>query len=215
MSNGAETRIRQSKAKILSAAEDVFLRSGFKGANMDSVAEAAGVSKQTVYAHFRSKEALFIQVVEQMTGRAARLIGEDVADDFTGKSAEVFFLQVARDQLCSVLTPPLMRLRRMVIGEVERFPELGLSLYENGPGRSIARIALVIEHYRGVGELQCVDAEAAATMFNWLVMGGPTNCAMMLGDGALLSEPEREAHAAECVRVFIAAYGAKPAPQLP
>ena len=107
-----------------------------------------------------------------MTGRAARLIGEDVADDFTGKSAEVFFLQVARDQLCSVLTPPLMRLRRMVIGEVERFPELGLSLYENGPGRSIARIALVIEHYRGVGELQCVDAEAAATMFNWLVMGG-------------------------------------------
>lgn len=37
----------------------------------------------------------------------------------------------------------------------------------------------------------------------------------MLGDGALLSEPEREAHAAECVRVFIAAYGAKPAPQLP
>ena len=44
MSNGAGTRIRESKAKILSAAEDVFLRSGFLGANMDSVAEAAGVS---------------------------------------------------------------------------------------------------------------------------------------------------------------------------
>lgn len=215
MSNGAETRIRQSKAKILSAAEKVFLRSGFDGANMDRVAGEAGVSKQTVYAHFKSKEALFIEVVEEMTGGAARLIGEHVADDFTGRSAEVFFLQVARDQLCSVLTPPLMRLRRMVIGEVERFPELGQSLYDNGPGRSIARIARAIEHYCDLGELQCVDAKAAAMLFNWLVMGGPTNLVMMLGDGAFLSESEHEAHAAECARVFIAAYGAKPAPQSP
>jgi TetR/AcrR family transcriptional regulator, mexJK operon transcriptional repressor len=207
MSNGAETRIRQSKAKILDAAEAVFLQSGFLGTNMDHVAAQAGVSKQTVYAHFRSKEALFIQVVEQMTGGAARLIGEDVEDDFTGRSAGEFLLQVANDQLFSVLTPPLMRLRRMVIGEVERFPDLGRSLYDGGPGRSIARVTRAIEHYRGRGQLHCADARGAATKFNWLVMGGPTNLAMMLGDRAIPSKPELEAHAAECVRIFMAAYG--------
>jgi AcrR family transcriptional regulator len=215
MSNGAETRIRQSRAKILNAAEDVFLRSGFLGANMDSIAEEAGVSKQTVYAHFKSKEALFIHVVERMTGGAAHLIGEDLEDDFTGRSAGDFLLQVATDQLFSVLTPPLMRLRRMVIGEVERFPDLGRSLYENGPGRSIARIARAIEHFRHLGQLRCDDAKSAATQFNWLVMGGPTNLAMMLGDRAIPSRPEQEAHAAECVRIFMTAFGSETGPGSP
>ncbi|WP_206680519.1 TetR/AcrR family transcriptional regulator [Neoaquamicrobium sediminum] len=68
MSNGAATRTRRSREKIIAAAEEVFLHNGFLGANMDTVAEHAGVSKQTVYAHFHSKEALFIQVVEAMTG---------------------------------------------------------------------------------------------------------------------------------------------------
>ncbi len=97
MSNGAETRVRRSREKILAAADEAFLHCGFLGANMDAVADAAGVSKQTVYAHCKSKEALFIQVVEQMTGGAAHLIGEDVDDDSEGFYAEEFFIRVAID----------------------------------------------------------------------------------------------------------------------
>jgi AcrR family transcriptional regulator len=207
MSNGAETRIKQSKEKILAAAEDVFLRHGFLGPSMDAVAEQAGVSKQTVYAHFKSKETLFIKVVEQMTGGAARQIGEDVEDDFEGRSVHDFLLDVANDQLFIVMTPRLMRLRRMIIGEVERFPDLGRSLYENGPQRSIARIARAIEHYSRIGELRCADATEAATQFNWLVMGGPTNAAMMLGDKGIPSKIRLKAHAQESVRIFLSAFG--------
>ncbi len=203
MANGAETRIKRSREKILAAAEDVFLRHGFLGANMDAVADEAGVSKQTVYAHFKSKEALFIQVVEHMTGGAAHDIGEDVDDDFEGISAESFFIRVAIDQLLVVMTPRLMRLRRMVIGEVERFPELGRSLYENGPMRSIKRLATAIAHYSAVGELHCTDPKSAAISLNWLIMGGPTNAAMMLGDVGIPSKPELEAHARESVRIFL------------
>ena len=206
MSNGAETRIRRSREKILAAAEDVFLRHGFLGANMDAVAEQADVSKQTVYAHFRSKEALFIQVVEQMTGGAAQDIGEDVEDDFDGKTVEEFLLKVATAQLSIVMTPRLMRLRRMVIGEVERFPELGRSLYENGPKRSILRIARAVEHFANTGELQRTDSLTAATHFNWLVMGAPTNAAMLLGDAGIPKTQELNTHARECVRIFLSAY---------
>ena len=213
MSNGAETRIRRSRKKILAAAEEVFLHHGFLGANMDSVADAAGVSKQTVYAHYKSKEALFIQVVEHMTGGAAHVIGEDVGDDFEGICAEDFFIRVAIDQLLIVMTPRLMRLRRMVIGEVERFPELGRSLYENGPMISINRLATAIAHYVGIGELRCTDPTSAAVSLNWLIMGGPTNAAMMLGDVGIPSRPELEAHARENVRIFLAAFGATPMPQ--
>lgn len=209
MSNGAETRIKRSQEKILSAAEEVFLHHGFLGANMDAVAETAGVSKQTVYAHYKSKEALFIQVVERMTGGAAQEIGEDVEDDFEGVPVEEFLIDVAIAQLRVVMTPRLMRLRRMVIGEVERFPELGRSLYENGPQRSIRRLTRAIEHYTNGGELTCEDPISAATHFNWLVMGGPTNEAMMLGDSSILSRSELEPHARESVGVFLAAFRAK------
>ncbi|MEJ6393483.1 TetR/AcrR family transcriptional regulator [Gymnodinialimonas sp. 2305UL16-5] len=209
MSNGAETRIKRSQIKILTAAEDVFLRNGFVGTNMDAVAKHAGVSKQTVYARFNSKEALFIQVVEQMTGSAACDIGEDVEDNFEGKSVKDFFINAAIDQLSVVMTPRLMRLRRMVIGEVERFPELGESLYEHGPQRSIRRIAKAVAHYGRVGELQETDPYTAAAHFNWLVMGAPINSAMMLGDKSIPAKNELESHAREAANIFLAAFSAE------
>ena len=206
MSNGAATRIRRSREKILSAAEDVFLRQGFLGTNMDVVADKAGVSKQTVYAHFKSKEALFIEVVEAMTGGAAEEIGEDLEDVFDDRQVKDYLLGVAIDQLTVVMTPRLMRLRRMVIGEVERFPEMGKSLYVNGPIRSIKRLTRAIDHYTQVGELSALDPHNAAIQFNWIVMGAPTNAAMLLGDAGIATERELRSHAQEAVRIFLCAY---------
>jgi AcrR family transcriptional regulator len=207
MSNGAATRLRRSREKILAAAEEVFLRHGFLGTNMDAIAETAAVSKQTVYAHFSSKEALFIQVVEAMTGEAAHEIREDVEEPLDERPVEDFLSELAVDQLTVVMTPRLMRLRRMVIGEVERFPELGRSLYENGPGRSIARLARAFAHYALIGQLATPDPVAAATRFNWMLMGAPTNAAMLLGDAGIPDRADILGHAAETVRIFLRAYG--------
>jgi TetR/AcrR family transcriptional repressor of mexJK operon len=210
MSTGIATRVRRSREKILVAAEAVFLQHGFVSASMDAVADAAGVSKQTVYAHFRSKEALFVEVVEAMTGGAARAIAEDEEDRFEDRPVRDFLMDVAMDQLTVVLTPRLMRLRRMVIGEVERFPELGRSLYDNGPKRSIRRLTRAVVHYTGTGELRAPDPTLAATHFNWLVMGAPTNAAMMLGDPGIPGPADLRAHAEEAVRIFLSAYAAEP-----
>lgn len=211
MSNGAITRVRRSRAKILAAAEGVFLQNGFPRANMDVVAEKANVSKQTVYTHFKSKEALFIEVVEAMTGGAAQEIGEDAVEIFDGRPVADYLLDVAMDQLTIVFTPRLMQLRRMVIGEVERFPELGRSLFTHGPMRSIIRITLAIEHYVKIGQLTAHDPQAVATQFNWLIMGAPINAAMLLGDEGIPQREELRAHAQEAVRVFVCAYATRPA----
>jgi TetR/AcrR family transcriptional regulator, mexJK operon transcriptional repressor len=207
MSNGAATRLQRSREKIIGAAEPVFLQHGFLGANMDVVAEEAGVSKQTVYAHFKSKEALFVEVVQAMTGGAAHAIGEDVDDVLDDRPVRDFLLEVAIDQLTIVLTPRLMQLRRMVIGEVERFPELGQSLYENGPMRSIRRLTRALEHYTSMGQIRTPDPAVAATHFNWIVMGAPTNAAMFLGDRGIPSKAQLCAHARESVRIFLCGYG--------
>src|ERR1700746_2900673 len=51
------------KARILDAAQRVFLKRGYQSASLDQIAEEAPASKPTIYARFRGKEALFEAVV--------------------------------------------------------------------------------------------------------------------------------------------------------
>ncbi|MCZ6464329.1 MAG: TetR/AcrR family transcriptional regulator [Proteobacteria bacterium] len=53
----------QSRRKILESARDVFFRDGFMAANLDEVAERAGVAKGTLYRYFESKADLYVAVL--------------------------------------------------------------------------------------------------------------------------------------------------------
>jgi TetR/AcrR family transcriptional repressor of mexJK operon len=203
----AVTRLARTHAIIIDAASRTFLEFGFTGTSMDQVAAAASVSKQTVYSHFRSKEALFVAVVGSMTGAAdaAILPKLDMPMDIP---LERYLLDFAIGQVSIVRDPGLMRLRRLVIAEAERFPDLGKALHENGPGRTIKRLTTAFEHHRERGDLIVADARSAATFFNWLLMGGPANDVMLLGEAGVPTEAELKAHAREAVRIFLAAFGA-------
>jgi AcrR family transcriptional regulator len=48
------------KSRILAAARSVFLRYGFKRVNMNDIADAAGVSRASLYVLFKNKEEIFI-----------------------------------------------------------------------------------------------------------------------------------------------------------
>jgi AcrR family transcriptional regulator len=55
-----------SSDRILSAAENIFARFGFRRASMSQIAEEAGLTRQALYHHYASKEELFRAVVEQL-----------------------------------------------------------------------------------------------------------------------------------------------------
>ena len=55
-----------SPDRILSAAESIFARFGFRRASMSQIAGEAGLTRQALYHHYSSKEALFRAVVEQL-----------------------------------------------------------------------------------------------------------------------------------------------------
>jgi TetR/AcrR family transcriptional regulator, mexJK operon transcriptional repressor len=209
VSNGAHNRTERTRQAILSAAEDLFLNHGFLSVSMDQIAEAGTVSKQTVYAHFQSKEALFLAVANGMMGAAGDDLMDRDPDSSDDRSLEEYLLEFARQQLTIVLTPRLMQLRRLLIGEAARFPELGRTLHKMGSGRSIRRLEYAFERYRTAGRLEAKDLHAAASNFNWLVMGAPVNDAMMLGDAAIRNKRKLAEHATECVRIFVAAYGVR------
>ena len=102
-----------------------------------------------------------------------------------------------------------MQLRRMVIGEVARFPELAKVLYERGPQRAATLLARIFDRLAARGLLVMEDSLVAALHFNWLVMSDALNRAMLLGDEAIPKPAVLRRHATEGVRVFLAAYGKK------
>jgi AcrR family transcriptional regulator len=54
------------RRELLTAALEVFLRFGFRKASMEEVARAAQLSRQALYLHFRTKEALFRAALAQV-----------------------------------------------------------------------------------------------------------------------------------------------------
>lgn len=192
---------------VLEAAEEAFLGGGFDTVTMDDISAQSGVAKQTLYAHFGSKEGLFLQLVTTMTEEAgdrvhADALVVDTADDLPD-ALQTLLLR----QLDLVLTPRLMQLRRLVIGEVGRFPELARRLAERGPHRAIEVLTAVVADLDARGLLAIPDPARAASQLNWLVMGQPVNDAMLLGDHSILSAEERAAHVRGAVDTFLAAYG--------
>lgn len=206
-----DTRTERKRRAILAAAAELFLRQGFERTSMDEVAALAGVSKQTVYAQFSSKDALFIAMSLGMTDAAADAVQQNLDDLPPGSALAAHLTAYAIRQLEVVRTPKLMRLRRLAIAEAPRFPELGKALHEGGPARAIARLAAAFSRWHAEGLLQAPDAQVAATHFNWLIMAEPVNRAMLLGDAAVPPPSELQRHAAEAVRIFLAAYGPRPA----
>jgi len=196
----------EKRAAVLEAAAKVFLSGGYLGASMDEISDLAGVSKQTVYTYFSNKEALFAAMASALSNEASDRVHNNVAEFGKDDDLEGYLVGYAVRQLEVVLTPRILQLRRLVIGEVGRFPELGAALYAGGPGRAIASLAATIERLADRGALSVHDPLLAATQFNWLIMSAPLNRAMLLGDGAIPSSKELREHAREGVRMFLAAY---------
>ena len=171
-------RSAQKRQAILDAATEVFLQKGYLATNMDEIAALAAVSKQTVYKNFPGKEILFVAIVRNVTDRAADRVHNDMPDLAEGEDVADYLRRYAERQLAIVLTPRVMQLRRLVIGEVGRFPDLARALFEGGPGRAMAAMAALFERLAARGLLAIEDPAVAASQFNWLIMGEPVNRAI-------------------------------------
>ena len=70
----------EARAKILSAAYELFAAAGFEAVSMDRVAEAAGLKKANLFHYYRTKEALGVAVIAAAAGRHAEGMRELFAD---------------------------------------------------------------------------------------------------------------------------------------
>jgi hypothetical protein len=78
---------------------------------------------------------------------------------------------VARQFIDIMLAPSSLALHRVLMGEVQRFPELGRMSYEIGPARIVATIASFLGQEKASGRLAQPDAKFAAQQFYGLLTG--------------------------------------------
>ena len=188
---------------ILDAAREVFLRDGYS-ASMDLVAAEAGVSKQTVYNHFGSKEKLFRAIVDHASGELLDVLLEGDAHASPAATLET----IARRFLDMLLTPSHVAVHRMLVGEAPRFPDLAREIYLGGPAHAARELAHYLAEESGKGTLAVADPALAAEQFFGALCGHLHLRALLIPDDAPgEAEIERAIHHA--VRGFLRAHAVR------
>ena len=203
------SRSARSRQAIIDAATEVFLRHGYLGATTDQVATNASVSKQTVYKHFGDKQHLFAEVILDTTAGVVERLADAVADTLEeAQDVRKALHDLAESFLRGLLQPEVLRLRRLVIAEADRFPEVGRAWFDRGFERALVILGQSMQRLAGRGLLPGLgDPTLAAYHFAGLVMYQPMNQVMFAGTDALPPGDELARIADAAVDVFLAAYG--------
>jgi AcrR family transcriptional regulator len=175
---------------ILWAAKDVFLEMGFERASMDVVAARAATSKRSLYAHFESKDKLFLAVVDLVRG--LYLDGLKTPDAYGEDSAEAVVLFCGRF-LQILLYRPALQACRLFIAEAERHPEASARYHDAIFTTPHDRLAAFLSNRYQLAppaSADIADELLGRTIYPLLVRA-------LLGLDALLTEPPDEAAIAD------------------
>jgi TetR/AcrR family transcriptional regulator, mexJK operon transcriptional repressor len=190
------------RATFVSAARDLFLSQGYADTTMSAVAARVGGSKTTLWSYFPSKQDLFAAVVDDLVesiGQVLELVlvpSDAIADTLR---------RFANAMLVTMLSPPAVAMQRLVTGEVDRFPELGILLYVRGPGPGRAKLAHYLKAEMDRGILRAADPDVAALHFGSLCQSGCYQRHMM-GLCPQPSAPDIAADVEVAIDVFLRAY---------
>jgi TetR/AcrR family transcriptional regulator, regulator of autoinduction and epiphytic fitness len=203
--SGADT-----STAILDAARRLFLEAGYEGVNLDQVGRAAGVSRQTVYNQFGSKDAVFRAVVDrhwdairtEVAAVSAPSLGLDA-------DAENVLRRFAQSLLRFVHETDQIAFTRLVIAESRHLPWIAEAFYQAGKAPLVEAFAAVLAKLTERRLLTCDRPELAARQFMGLIQEfviWPQVMAIGVESMGALSE---EVVVDEAVAVFLARYGLK------
>ena len=193
--------------RILDAALSVFAAEGYSGTSMDAIAAKAAVSKPTLYQYFGTKEQLFTEIM--LAERNTMLL----AFDHPGTDMVSELHSFAWHYADTVMRPEFLSLARLIIGEAQRFPEIGRAYQAAGPDRVLAGMITYLTRQRDAGKLSFDDAELAAEDLWGLILSAPRNQALHLPD-RIPTKPELARYINNGLRVFLKAYSTDPARDL-
>ncbi|MDM7459143.1 MAG: TetR/AcrR family transcriptional regulator, partial [Paracoccus sp. (in: a-proteobacteria)] len=114
---------------ILDATLQLYLEHGYDGTSTDEVAARSSVSKQTIYRHFADKDDLVREALKRLIAAAEEQGAEAFDILATSSDLESDLRSFARQHIFDVIQPDIMRVRRRIISEVDRFPDIARDWY--------------------------------------------------------------------------------------
>lgn len=200
-------RSARKRLTILSAGRDLFLGHGYQGTSVDQIAASAEVSKQTVYKHFGDKHELLLAIVNDALEGTVTPFLERIQALADTDDLETDLTALAADYLRAVLQEPVVQLRRLVVGEANRVPELAQLYYSQAPARTLAAFADCFSGLHDRGLLHVSEPSIAAEHFAFLVVGRSIDQALFNGGPQVLADIDVDAYVRAGVQVFLAGYG--------
>ena len=148
-----------TRQRIMHEAASEFARLGFDQANINTIAEQAGIGKGTIYLYFENKRELFLAMLRHIAQEQLTVIRAALATDgsLSQRLERLFlaFLHLAEEE-----SDTFNVYMSALYGVNRAFQEEATKLLRN----YVAVIALVLEESRVHGEIKCVDIEATALM---------------------------------------------------
>jgi TetR/AcrR family transcriptional repressor of mexJK operon len=153
---------------ILEGATRMFLTHGYRNVSMEKIAQAAPVSKATLYNHFDSKNALLAAVISDLCGSLLQTMtqvtieSDDVENNLTKIATSAVDLIYAEDALA---------IYRLVVAESPDFPELGQLFYASGPQTVLTQLEDYFRQLNAEGSFNIADPVFAADAFFSMLKG--------------------------------------------
>lgn len=202
----SETKIKRrrnspKRAAVVEAATEEFLTYGFDGTSMDRIAEAANVSKRTVYDHFPSKEDLFQAITDEILKRISEMPSHSYDKE---KGLEEQLLEIGNTFATTITDEGFIMLSRVVIG---RFIHTSDSAQKTARAHARLRQDMIafFEAGKRDGRLNIPNPEQAATQFAGLIKEIAFWPPVTAGQ-ALITSRERRAVVKSAVEMFLAHY---------
>ena len=203
-----DPRVVRSRAAVVEAARTLFLQKGYAGTTMAEIAEAAGLTKRTVYNNYPDKRALFMMIVADVTP-FADAFARDLRRQFDGKINAANLCDalgdLAQRLALGIMRPEVIAIRRLLIGEAREFPELAEKYFARAPGQVLSALAAGFSRLAKARVLRVTHPRIAAAQFAYLVVGEPLDRAVLVG--TLPSRTHVIACAREGVNTFLTRYG--------
>jgi TetR/AcrR family transcriptional regulator, mexJK operon transcriptional repressor len=135
---------KAKEQEVLDVATEYFLQHGYRGASINAMARSSGISKESIYRYFSSKQQLFEAVIGRELIEYRRSLHHL---DVTLRSADLrsALITVAETILGIITTDRTMALRRLIFDEATRSPEVGQHYYKIGPEQAFAVLGSVFE----------------------------------------------------------------------
>jgi TetR/AcrR family transcriptional regulator, mexJK operon transcriptional repressor len=161
--------------ELLAIAREHFLGHGFRRTTMDAIAAQAKISKQTLYAEYPSKDALYTAVVRDWVDRGHDALAPHARALLDCDDLEAALRRLAGVLQVGILSEPVLRMRALVAAEADTLPAVAADYVKRSWDRNLSVLADTLADLNRRGRLTAEDPQTAAEQFVWLVVGAPLN----------------------------------------